>query len=92
MNIVRQTLFIAKKSRTLHLEVVLSNLQTAILKNNECIYFEIYKSDDCEEEFLVYEEWNNSDSMDIFYNGKNYSPFEKDLKIELYKKEILPTF
>ena len=62
MNFRKQIIYIARKSKELYLEVELFNLQKLSLKQKPCLYFEVYKSDDCKEEFLVYEEWESEES------------------------------
>lgn len=90
MSLKKQVILISRKSKELYLEVELFNLQKSSLKQNGCIYFEVYKSDDCKEEFLVYEEWENEESFKDNLNTKEYLEFLKKYDELVLKKENLP--
>lgn len=90
MELKKQIIYIARKSKELYLEVELFNLQKASLKNRACLYFEVYKSDDCKEEFLVYEEWESEESYKENEKTKAYLEFIKKYDELILKKENLP--
>lgn len=90
MNFRRQIIYIARKSKELHLEVELFNLQKLSLKDTFCEYFEVYKSDDCKEEFLVYEEWQSEESYKESLKKVPYLNFMKKYDELVLKKESLP--
>ena len=90
MNFRKQIIYIARKSKELHLEVELFNLQKLSLKQISCLYFEVYKSDDCKEEFLVYEEWENEESYKENLKSKAFLNFMKKYDELVLKKESLP--
>lgn len=91
MNIVKQTLFISRKNKELHLEVLLSNFQMASSKDNGCKYMEVYKSEDTNNEFLFYEEWESEDFLASHKNTKHYKEFLSKLDEVVLKQEILPS-
>lgn len=90
MNFRKQVIYIARRTKELHLEVELFNLQKLSLKDEFCEYFEVYKSDDCKEEFLVYEEWKSEDSYKESLKKKPYLSFMTKYDELVLKKESLP--
>lgn len=86
----KQIIYISRKSKELYLEVELFNLQKASLKDENCLYFEVYKSDENKNEFLVYEEWNEKDSFEKNLKSKAYLKFLEKYNELVLKKESLP--
>ena len=91
MSFIKQTIFIARKGKELHLEVELFNLQSKVLKQSGSLYFEVYKSDDCNDEFLVYEEWNFEDDYKKYLESPLNLEFQKTSIEFVLKKENLPS-
>jgi len=91
MSYTKQTIFLSRKGKELHLEVELFNLQKLVLKEDACLHFEVYKSDECNNEFLVYEQWNSEDDYKKVILKKYYTEFEKKSIESVLKKENLPT-
>jgi len=92
LSIIKQTIYLARKNREKDLEKKLYSLKNLLLDLEDCICFEVYKSDDCDDEFLVYEEWSSEDSLKTSQVNVAYESFQKTYDELILKRHNLPTF
>ena len=90
MSIIKQTIYLARKTKENDLEKNLYNLKNSILNLDGCLYFEVYKSDDCDNEFLVYEEWESEENFTNSCSNEAYNSFHKIYDELVLKKHNLP--
>ncbi|WP_428025300.1 antibiotic biosynthesis monooxygenase family protein [Arcobacter sp.] len=90
MSIIKQTIYLARKTKEKDLEKKLYNLKSTLLDIKGCVYFEIYKSDDCDDEFLVYEEWDSEEFYTNSLSSESYKTFQKSYDELVLKKHNLP--
>lgn len=91
MSIIKQELYIARKAKNKELQVLLSNLVFASMKEDGCVAFEVYQSDDDVNEFLVYSEFKDSDAFTKHENSEPKKTLDKKFDELVLKKELLPT-
>jgi quinol monooxygenase YgiN len=89
MSISKQRLFIARNKKASELEKMLMILKEYVLKEQGCEHFEIYQSEDDKNEFLVYEQWNSSQSMDDYKEQGFYKTFQKQSVPLILKEHFL---
>jgi quinol monooxygenase YgiN len=90
LSIIKQTIYLARKTKEKDLEKKLYNLKNSLLDMKGCIYFEVYKSDDCDDEFLIYEEWDSEELYTSSLSSEAYVSFEKYCDTLVLKKHNLP--
>lgn len=92
MSIVKQELYIARKEKNKELQVLLSKLVIASHKDEGCMAFEVYQSEDDMNEFLVYSEFKDEDSVLNHEKTPHKKAFNARYDELVLKKEILPNF
>lgn len=90
MSIIKQTIYLARKTKEQDLEKKLYNLKNLLLDMKGCIYFEVYKSDDSDDEFLVYEEWECEEFHSSSLSSEAYITFQKSYDTLVLKRHNLP--
>lgn len=90
MSIIKQTIYLARKTKEKDLEKKLYNLKNLLLDMKGCIYFEVYKSDDCNDEFLIYEEWDSDELYTSALSCEGYVTFQKSYDKLVLKRHNLP--
>lgn len=92
MSMVKQEIYKARKDKNKELQLLLSKIVIASMKESSCIAYEVYQSDEDNHEFLVYSEFEDKDSYEI--HNKTAAKAELDKKFEEFvlRKELLPEF
>ena len=90
MSIVKQELYIARKAKNKELQVLLSNLVFASMKEDGCTAFEVYQSDEDINEFLVYSEFKSDEAFNKHNSSEPKKALDKRFEELVLKKEILP--
>ncbi|WP_419764384.1 MAG: antibiotic biosynthesis monooxygenase family protein [Arcobacter sp.] len=90
MSIIKQTIYLARKTKEKDLEKKLYTLKNLLLDMKGCIYFEVYKSDDCDDEFLIYEEWDSEELYTSSLSSEAHITFQKYCDSLVLKKHKLP--
>ena len=90
MSIIKQELYIAKKTKNKELQVLLSTLVFASMKDEGCVAFEVYQSDDDVNEFLVYSEFKDNEAFTKHEKSEPKKALTKKFEELVLKKEILP--
>lgn len=90
MNIVKQSIYIAKPSKQDELKKALFILVLNIKRAKGCINFEVYEAEDEPSEFLLYEEWADKDSFEAYKESSEFKKF-LEIKSDIVKRvEVLP--
>ncbi len=89
MSITTQTLYISRKSKHGALSEALSHLKTYSLNVSGCLGFEVFQCDEEVNEFLVYEQWQDQNSLDVFKKSDIYKLFLKQKETLVYRTENL---
>lgn len=89
MSITKQRLFIARNSKSTELEKLLSILKDYVSKEVGCKYFEIYRSDDDENEFLVYEEWSSQEAFNAYQEQGYFKTFKAQSVQSVLKEHFI---
>ncbi|WP_164969774.1 antibiotic biosynthesis monooxygenase family protein [Arcobacter sp. F2176] len=92
MSIIKQTIYQSRKNKEKELEIKLYNLKNLLVDFEACDYFGVYKSDDCDDEFLVYEEWKSEEDYVASQDSEAYKSFQKTYDELVLKKHNLPVF
>jgi quinol monooxygenase YgiN len=92
LSIIKQTIYQSRKNKEKELEKKLYNLKNLLVDFDACNCFAVCKSDDCDDEFLVYEEWKSEETYTASQNSEAYLTFQKTYDELVLKKHNLPVF